>query len=256
MRLHFGQPTAVDFQTLIFQFPQADFQNLTRSTIPLLCYWRNTEEVLSHLLKVLFGKDGDLAGDLCFEYPVKSTGCNMPSFTDVMYVTKDLALGIEAKSTEPMYETVEEWLQGGEKLGNRRRVLQHWLSLIRRRTGMVNEQEIPGCVYQMVHRTASVCSLSSRNCAVVYQVFHVAEHAVDYRKCLAHLSQAINAGSKVGIWLHEIEARTTNFFHETQQTLNRAKAVSDKAAIVRSAILSGCLFSFTESSLQRIESLG
>jgi hypothetical protein len=252
MRLYFGQPAPVDFQTLVFQFPQADFQNLTRSTIPLLCYWRNTEEVLSHLLKVVFGKKGAPSGDLCFEYPVKSAGRNMPSFTDVMYVTEDLALGIEGKSTEPMYETVEQWLQAGQKPENRRRVLQHWLSLIRRRTGMVMEEEILGCVYQMVHRTASVCSLSRKECAVAYQVFHVEERTIEYQEYLARLSQAITAGGKVGIWLHEIEAKTTDFFHQTQQTLNQAKSISDKAGIVRSAIMSGRLFSFTESGLQRI----
>jgi hypothetical protein len=187
MRLHFGQPGPVDFQTVVFQFPQADFQNLTRSTIPLLCYWRNTEEVLSRLLKVVFGKEGTLSGDLCFEYPVKSAGRNMPSFTDVMYVTEDLALGIEGKSTEPMYETVEKWLQAGQKPENRRCVLKHWLSLIRQRTGMVKEKEILGCVYQMVHRTASVCSLSRKDCAVVYQIFHAGDHSIEYQEYLARL---------------------------------------------------------------------
>lgn len=254
MRLHFGQPEPVDFQTLIFQFPQADFQNLTRSTVPLLCYWRDTEEVLSHLLKAVFGKDGALSGDLCFEYPVKSAGRNMPSFTDVMYVTEDLALGIEGKSTEPMYETVEQWLKGGQKPENRRRVLEHWLSLIRQRTGMVKEEEIPGCVYQMVHRTASVCSLARKDGAVVYQVFHVGERATTYPEHLARLDQAIAARDKVGIWLHEIEAKTTDFFHETQQALNQARSVSDKAGIVRRAIMKGGLFSFTDSSLRRIGS--
>ena len=253
MRFHFGRPEPVDFQTVVFQFSQDEFQNLTRSTIPLLCYWRNTEEVLSHLLKVVFGKEGDLAGDLSFEYPVESAGRNMPSFTDVMYVAKDLALGIEGKSTEPMYETVEKWLQAGKKPENRRRVLKHWLSLIRQRTGVVKEEEIPGCVYQMVHRTASVCSLSRKDCAIVYQIFHVGKRTIEYQEYLARLSQAISAAGKVGIWLHEIEAKTTGFFHKAEQTLKQARSNSEKAGIVRSAIMSGGLFSFTETSLQRIE---
>jgi len=74
LRLHFGPPEAADFEALVYQIPPTEFQNLTRSTIPLLCYWREGEPVLSRFVACIFRDSRCPSGDLCFEYPVKSLG--------------------------------------------------------------------------------------------------------------------------------------------------------------------------------------
>jgi hypothetical protein len=241
-----------DFETLIDQIPDTEFRNLTRSTIPLLCYWREVEPVLSRFIARIFRDSRCPSGDLCFEYPVKSLGRSKPSFTDIMYLADQMALGVEGKSTEPRYDTVGTWLGKGRKHRHREEVLYHWLDLIRRRTGTVVSEMVPECVYQMVHRTASVCSTDRKKCAVLYQVFSVKSHGVDYRGDLSHLAKAIGAEGKLAIWLHEVEVKTTDWFAATRQRLRRATCQSDRVCIVRSAILDARLFAFAEKGLHRI----
>jgi len=194
MTFHYGRPDPIDFELLLHQLPDSEFGNLTRSTIPSLSYWRDPAAAIQSLalnLQIISPTDGRL----CFEYPVKSLPSCKPSFTDVMYISPDVAIGFEAKSTEPRYPTVEDWLGQGGRSTNRSAVLAHWRDLIRMRTGTVVDDELAAIPYQMVHRVASVCSVDARRHALIYQLHIVTANAdVDhYKNDLQQLSIAIAA---------------------------------------------------------------
>ena len=62
------------------------------------------------------------------EVPVQR-GRRKSSFTDLMIFGDDVAVAIEAKFTEPRYESVGTWL-GGAPTANRVDVVEGWLCAI------------------------------------------------------------------------------------------------------------------------------
>lgn len=115
---------------------------------------------------------GDTA-QLSFEYHVPAqAGKGKASLTDLMISTGDDAIAIEAKYTEPHYESVSTWLSA-ERMrdetadvtgtSNRERVLHGWLSAINECVGgtLLTQANVGDCTYQLIHRTASVCAISA-----------------------------------------------------------------------------------------------
>ena len=95
-----------------------------------------------------------------------------------MIVASSAVVAIEAKFTEPRTETVGAWL-GDPPEANRSEVLEGWLHLIRNASGTsLRAAHVMDLPYQLIHRTASVCSVSGPVRAVVYQVF--GEALLDY----------------------------------------------------------------------------
>jgi hypothetical protein len=83
-------------------------------------------------------------------------------------------IAIEAKYTEPMYETVKAWL-GQPPAQNRCTVLEGWLDRINKATAAsLTMNSLLDLPYQLVHRTASACSTPATHRAVLYQVFDAA----------------------------------------------------------------------------------
>jgi len=254
VRLHFGRKEDADFEPVVNQYPDSEFKNLTRSTVPLLCYWSNAAERLESLLGKLQWGDVGLEGMLCFEYPVKSVGRARASCTDIMYLScsPSAALGIEGKSTESRYTEVTRWLDAGKNRAFREQVLEHWLDLIRSCTGEAEKDRVADLPYQMIHRTASVCSLRKGRAAVLYQVFRVKGHAYDYEPDLRKLSEAISAGGKIAICLHEIETIRSASYGAVEDRLKPDLDAETRAEIVRNAILDGELFDFGQEQFVRI----
>jgi hypothetical protein len=251
MKFHYGRPEPIYFELLLNQMPDSEFGNLTRSTIPSLSYWRDHDAAIQAIFTAL-RVASPLEGHLCFEYPVKSLPSCKPSFTDVMYISQDLAIGFEAKSTEPRYEMVQEWLRVGRRT-NRGAVLEHWKDLIRKRTGTVVDDELAGIPYQMVHRVASVCSVRSRRHALVYQL-HIVDTNADiehYKSDLQHLSRAIAAPGHIDFWLHRITLSRTPAYHETERMIERADPFQ-RPMVVRQALLSRRLFTIEQEHLEPI----
>jgi len=117
-----------------------------------------------------------------------------------MYISKDLVIGFEAKSTEPRYQTVQDWLQQSGRITNRTAVLSHWKDLIRRRTGTVVDEELGAIPYQLIHRVASVCSVPARRHALIYQLHVVNASNFDhYKSDLHQLSRAIAAAGHIDL---------------------------------------------------------
>ena len=159
--------------------PDNEFKNLTRSTLPLLAYWKDEAAVLA-LIGSACEINDLVTASVTDEFPTPSaTSRDKASFTDVMVVSRSTAVAIEGKWTEPRYETVSDWLSRGDQ-SNRNKVLAHWLTLIRHRATNLKETGVADVPYQMIHRTASACAFVDKRPVVLYQIFRDGKHAVNY----------------------------------------------------------------------------
>src|SRR5690348_1440566 len=96
-------PTS-DFDQLIAKFGPRSLASPFRSTVPLLSLIRDGSDVLDGLLQSC-GVEGEVS--LHLEYEVESPGATgNPSQTDLMVLSQVAGIAIEAKWTEPRYETV------------------------------------------------------------------------------------------------------------------------------------------------------
>ena len=247
MTLHFGRPEPLDFETLVCETPDREFNNLTRSTVPLLAYWKSHDDRLEKICHQLglHAPPDDMR--LCFEYPVSSVGRAKASFTDIMAVSQSLCVAIEGKSTEGNYDSVKKWLgKGGD---SRPPVLKHWLQLIANRTGIpippIDFSRFDDVTYQMIHRTASACSLNKPRTVVVYQVFDINGKLPDYKRKLTELASAIGAAGKIDILLNIIKSTPTKEFKIVEGKIKNLK-MDETAQFVRAAILDGSLFEFDD----------
>jgi hypothetical protein len=160
-----------DFEQLVKLLPSYAVATPVRSTVPLVDFWRTPKARLTQLSAAI-GVALAPPIDLCFEYPVRvQRGRGKASFTDLMIVSSSAVVGIEAKFTEPRPEIVGDWL-GDPPQVRRGKVLDGWLDLIRNASGTsLRAAHVKDLPYQLIHRTASVCSVSRPIRAVVYQVF-------------------------------------------------------------------------------------
>jgi len=179
IRFEFKNRELARFTDIYDKYSPSEFDSPFRSTVPFLQYWRNTQDSLLRFLEAMqLGISGRVT--LGFEHCVfPPRGEGRPSQTDLMMVTEGLAIAVEAKYTEGRYATVEKWIGSSD---NRRLVLGGWLELIasackRRPLQVKNVLHLP---YQLVHRYASVCSISAARRAVVYECFDLNESKMNY----------------------------------------------------------------------------
>lgn len=167
------------FPYLIGQYPPSEFDSPYRSTIPLLCFWRDPEaahDKFSRLLNLTPSPELTLSFEYCVD---AQKGDGRASQTDLMLISDQYSVAIEAKYTEGAYEKVKAWLGDSE---NRKLVLEGWLNLINAKTieGKVRVDEILDLPYQMIHRLASACFLDRPNNILVYQCFDLNQGKTDY----------------------------------------------------------------------------
>ena len=166
---HVGNRPANDILAVIDLLGAEAFTSPTRSTVPLIDYWREPGHRLTELSAAL-GTPLAPPVDLTFEFAVPvAHGRGKDSFTDLMITSATAAVAIEAKYTESRYETVEEWL-GTSPTPNREAVLTGWLAHIAApaQAAAVPVSAVLGLPYQLVHRVASVCAVPRPARAVVY----------------------------------------------------------------------------------------
>lgn len=97
-------------------------------------------------------------------------GRGKASHTDLMVVAGETALAVEAKWTEPEYDSVDVWRQGVDAV-NGPVVLQGWLGLLQAHATQPLDPTAFGPVtYQMIHRAASACD-AGRNPILAYVLF-------------------------------------------------------------------------------------
>src|SRR5262245_64291032 len=95
---------------LVDAYGDADLNSPRRSTVPLLAYWHDRTSRFGRLLHQL-GLETSTPPKFSFEHPVGvAAGRGKSSFTDLMIIAPSIVIAIEAKYTEPMYETVQVWM--------------------------------------------------------------------------------------------------------------------------------------------------
>ena len=246
-----GTPQVSDFTGVVER--ANDLQRLTRSTVPLLCWWRDNGAKLA-----LPNEDGSALA--CFEYPVPARcntcgGRGKDSFSDVMVTTEGAAVAFEAKFTEPRYETVTNWMAKDSGNGNRARVASHWLHLIGAYTGTTPEIDAIGqVVYQMLHRTASACAVaeSKRRAGVTYLVFDGGHgQQVDYTADLTLAARTLDPKAKMDFSVVSVPTRRGPAFAGVEARLTAAENDAEAAELIADAIVTGGLYDF-ERPIRRV----
>jgi hypothetical protein len=214
-----------------------------RSTVPLVDYWRVPEQRLRDLWEQLcVPQPGDTEMHFEHEVPVQR-GRGKTSFTDLMIFADDVAVAIEAKFTEPRYESVATWL-GGTPTTNRVDVLEGWLCAIETAAGTsISRDAVREIPYQLIHRTASVCCVGRRERLVVYQVF--GDSAADYyAEDLGRLAAAIGAPDRIAFVVLGCSCRSTDTYARLEGRWDSGER--DLGDDVREAMLAGPLLEFDQ----------
>ncbi len=156
------------YDKLLDSYQNNEFNSPKRSTVPLLAYWRTPDQRAREFSKAL-GFELSRSVRLDFEYKVPvQCGRGKASHTDLMLISGDVCVAIEAKFTDPRYECVAEWLAKGSNIKNRMKVLQGWLGLL---SSDLKQKDVAELPYQLVHRAASACHPDAECRHLVYQVF-------------------------------------------------------------------------------------
>ncbi len=209
----YGNPdNAFSWKNVASIFAAHDSLNSAQtSSLPLVQFWRPSGEKSEGkkmskqaivLLKKCFQKCYNEAefkrAQLCFEYSVpvyKGSGIGKASMTDLMIITAEKAIAVEAKWKEcdERYPTIDEWfkdrLRKGAKQENLVRVLNGWIKYINEYldvkklssekklckmavegpAGRVDDGDytiIPDhyktIPYQLLHRIASACAVANK----------------------------------------------------------------------------------------------
>lgn len=204
IQIYYNRTPITDFSELVKKYPDDEFEKETRSTIPHLLWWLNPEERAKEVLKAAGIQDQN-ALDLRFEYCVSPKGRGAPSHTDLMIIGEEVALGIEAKWTEPEYDTVAKWKSKGKK-ENREKVFDGWIGMIiGDNTANLEIDKLKDLPYQMIHRLASIASLKKKRGIMIYEVFNVNQikkkYYLDNLKKLSYLLKDINHISIMAIFV-------------------------------------------------------
>jgi hypothetical protein len=246
----FKRRPVLDYPSVVAAYSDHDLASPFRSTVPFLAYWLTPVQRLPAFLTALGIESQDLEA-AAFEYTVPvQAGKGNDSHTDLMLLLHSQAIAIEAKYTEPPYETVEDWL-GSSPSSNRDSVLIGWLRLINRATGSDLEiADVRDCTYQLIHRTASVCETGKQALAVVYQCFDPAqEHLYQYNRQLSLLCGAINKPERISFFLYGVGLRKSSAY----QTLQAKWEAGDRdlSSEVKQGLISQSLMSFDAPSVRR-----
>jgi hypothetical protein len=188
---------------------------------------------------------------LFFEFPVHvRRGRGKPSFTDLLILGENVAIAVEAKFTEPPYQDVRSWL-GPTPTSNRIAVLEGWLELLRKVTACRMERaDVLNLPYQLIHRTASACSLADvRRRIVVYQTFGRATSS-HYIEALSAVSNLVGGDSSLAFRLV-----TCPFQPSLEWTVLKARWESRESGLaepIRRALLRDSLFSFASLTRENV----
>ena len=253
-RYFFDTDAATDFEALLARFEPPALASPFRSTVPLLALVRDDWSTFRHVLAL--GQFPDDA-DLHFEFQVKSPrGVGRPSHADLMIRGESAAMAVEAKWTEPRYETVAARLarpESGDQ--DHREFAGGWLDLLRPfATRPLTLDEFSGAVYQMVHRAASVCAIT-RAPSLAYLHFTSStatqgEGTSQYHADLSYLHGILGHPAGFPFHLVELPIEPTSEF-ATIKNLEKGSLDTDRA--VRATLLSSRLFAFGQPRIRTIQ---
>jgi hypothetical protein len=251
LSIRYGDKVAADFRQLVESLPPDAVASPLRSTVPLIDFWRTPESRLVQISAVT-GIPMAPPTEMCFEYAVPvQRGRGKASFTDLMIIANSAVVAIEAKFTEPRGESVGVWLRDPPE-ANRREGLEGWLDLIRGVMGTsLRVDKVKDLPYQLVHRTASVCSVAcsvSRPVrAVVYQVF--GPRLLDYYlNTVSDLWQVLGRTAALEFHVLSCPLKSLPPHEKLAKRWNQGERLMGDA--VREALLKGPIFSFGEPMRQ------
>jgi hypothetical protein len=257
------------------KFPLGAFASPYRSTVPLVALVKDDQ---SKFEKIATSCGSSHPFSIHFEYTVGAPGVGgNPSHTDAMILTPHLALALEAKWTEPRYETVFERLeksvaalvkadQGVEDNASKtakhraaqQAVINAWLDPLGLHRNIPVWADKPGkAIYQMVHRAASASATASKTASspsLVYVHFQPRPAGVgattdQYRVDLRRLHKLMGSPANFPFYLAEVPLWPTEAFHKIA-SLPRGDNETDKS--VRTAIGETRLFDFDDPKIERI----
>ncbi len=257
-RLFFDSEMVSSFETLLPKFEARAFASPFRSTVPLIAFakdnWFGFKEFLSAC-----GVSDEV--EIHFEFKVNSPkGNGNPSHTDAMVLSATTACAVEAKWTEPRYETVEKRLQRKDDKDpdgdNAKAFVGGWLECLQPfATKPLHLNDFSMAVYQMVHRAASAAAMS-RTPRLIYLHFEFAGGARgastdQYLTDLTCLHNLLGNPTNFPFHLVEVRIKPTSAFGALEH-LKKGSSETDLA--VRAALRSGRLFEFEEAHIQTIGS--
>lgn len=203
----------------------------------------------------------NVVGDVsvAFERKVPSPrGEGLPSQTDVMVLFDQVALAIEAKWTEPRYETVAKRLTRKDSNGrDSKEFVGGWLELLQpHATKPLRLEDFASCVYQMVHRAASACGLGRAPSLAYLHFTPTKKGAATSEQYLSDLSQIhalLGNPRDFPFFLIDVPVELTGAFHAIE---HMKKGVPETGRAVRSALLATELFEFGEPKVRRMVANG
>jgi hypothetical protein len=223
----------------------------TRSTVPLLSWLKHERPMVDFVLR----KVGMPAlCNLHLEYKVKpQKGRGKASHTDLMVISGKSSLAIEAKWTEPRYDTISRWLN--RKGLNAQNVLDGWLGLLQEYAQCPLQQAaFSNAVYQVVHRAASACK-AGKIPTLAYLVFKSSRDPKTadiqtIRDDLTRLSCLLGSPEQFPFYLVEVQLTPTDAFAAIA-SLPKGKEATEQQ--VRAALHgSDPLFSFEKPCVTRV----
>lgn len=264
-KLLYDKAEVPDVVTLLNRFHTGAFASPFRSTVPLIALVKDNWPLFSQI-SVACGSGDEPS--VHFEYCVHVPGARgNPSQTDAMLIAGDTAIAIEAKWTEPRYETVAQRLKGRvEKLAreepprstdherDQTAVVNGWLSLLQRQCGReISIAEMSDVVYQIVHRAASACALSrAPRLAYLHFTPSPLRSSASGTQYLADLKQVygkLGSPTEFPFFLVELPIEPTPAFSAIQNLPKGAPGTDQK---VREAICTTRLFDFGTPHIQRV----
>lgn len=252
MSLFFDKVSIQSIDDAIGKYRSSEFASPTRSTVPLFSWLKHERAMFDKMLEH-FGMPPDSA--LHLEYTVAPPkGNGKPSHTDLMIKSGDSALAIEAKWTEPRYETVGDWLKKGTNRQNRDNVLSAWLGLLQKHVKpTLNVEVFSDIVYQMLHRAASACS-AGRNPKLTYLLFKPSPDpkTADIRTIrddLTNLWKILGNPSTFPFYMVVVQLSPMDAFHSIS-SLPKGNEATHEA--VRDALYNERLFDFSENEIYTI----
>ncbi len=253
MTLYFDQQPCHSITRAIGRYAKDEFNSVYRSTVPLLSFLDRENVQFDSLLKRIDMLPYD---SLHLEYKVPpQKGCGKGSQTDVMVISGQSSLAIEAKWTEPRYETVGKWLGNGSNAGNKEQVLEGWLYLLNTRSNRIlTRNDIQTAVYQMVHRAASAC-FTGKFPRMIYLVFEPS-YCVNtagkdvIKRDLESLHNLLGRPETFPFYLVTIFLTLTTNFKELASPKCKGKSTRTR---LKTALLTGAhLFDFENYQVTRI----
>lgn len=251
MNLYFDRKPILDVNQSLELYNEKEFSSPTRSTILFLSLLKDDENLFIRIMSEI-GLSGN--PEVHLEYKVYPTHEKKgASQTDAMVITEKDILAIEAKWTEPRYNSVKKWLHQGRYLNRRERVIKGWLTLLEEQCSKAfNVDEFLDVPYQMVHRAASACSTDKTPKLAYLQFLPLIDNSSksEIINDLTNLWHLLGYPDIFPFYYIEVDI-------ETSQSYNLIKNLPKKSMSTRNEVIAslvkGNLFYFTLLSITRIE---